>query len=72
MRARLSRRIGPYSDVYKRQDALPAAEDIASIKRRERYTTVYLVETDGKLDTLKMCIRDSPSPAGPVPKITTS
>ncbi len=38
-------------------DALPAAEDIASIKRRERYTTVYLVETDGKLDTLILPVR---------------
>lgn len=38
-------------------EALPAAEDIASIKRRERYTTVYLVETDGKLDTLILPVR---------------
>ena len=44
-------------------DALPAAEDIASIKRRERYTTVYLVETDGKLDTLILPVCGRPSTA---------
>lgn len=36
---------------------LPANQDVASIKRRERYTTVYMVETDGKLDTLILPIR---------------
>ncbi|WP_271411820.1 Na(+)-translocating NADH-quinone reductase subunit C [Pseudomonas sp. Q1-7] len=38
-------------------DALPAGQDIASIKRRERYSTVYLVEQDGKLDTLILPVR---------------
>ncbi len=37
--------------------ALPGEQDIASIKRRERYSTVYMVETDGKLDTLILPIR---------------
>jgi len=38
-------------------DVLPAGQDIASIKRRERFTTVYMVETDGKLDTLILPVR---------------
>ncbi len=38
-------------------EALPGSEDIASIKRRERYSTVYMVENDGKLDTLILPIR---------------
>lgn len=38
-------------------DALKGEQDIASIKRRERFSTVYMVETDGKLDTLIMPIR---------------
>jgi len=38
-------------------DALAGEQDIASIKRRERFTTVYLVETDGQLDTLILPIR---------------
>lgn len=38
-------------------DALPGEQDIASIKRRERFSTVYLVETDGKLDTLILPVR---------------
>ena len=33
-------------------DTLPGDKDIASIKRRERYTTVYMVEKDGKLDRI--------------------
>ena len=37
--------------------ALSGAEDIASIKRRERFTTVYLVERDGKLETLILPVR---------------
>ncbi|HLA31270.1 MAG TPA: Na(+)-translocating NADH-quinone reductase subunit C [Pseudomonas sp.] len=37
--------------------ALSGAEDIASIKRRERFTTVYLVEADGKLDTVILPVR---------------
>ena len=38
-------------------DALPGEQDIASIKRREHFSTVYLVETDGKLDTLILPVR---------------
>lgn len=38
-------------------DALPGDQDIASIKRRERFTIVYMVETDGKLDTLILPVR---------------
>ncbi|MFT5781016.1 MAG: Na+-transporting NADH:ubiquinone oxidoreductase subunit C [Pseudomonas sp.] len=38
-------------------DVLPADEDIASIKRLERFTTVYMVETAGKLDTLILPVR---------------
>ena len=37
--------------------ALGGAADIASIKRRERFTTVYLVEQDGKLETLILPVR---------------
>jgi Na+-transporting NADH:ubiquinone oxidoreductase subunit C len=37
--------------------ALRGSEDIASIKRRERYTTVYLVERDGELETLILPVR---------------
>ena len=37
--------------------ALPLAQDIALIKRRERYTTVYMVEKDGKLESLILPIR---------------
>ena len=37
--------------------ALSGAEDIASIKRRERFTTVYLVEQDGKLETVILPVR---------------
>lgn len=32
-------------------------DDIASIKRLERYTTVYVVEKDGQMDTLIMPVR---------------
>ncbi len=38
-------------------DALQGEQDIASIKRRERFSTVYMVETDGKLDTLILPVR---------------
>ena len=38
-------------------DALAGEQDIASIKRRERFTTVYLVETDGQLETLILPVR---------------
>ena len=37
--------------------ALPLKEDPALIKRREQYTTVYLVEQDGKLETLILPVR---------------
>ncbi len=37
--------------------ALKGSEDIASIKRRERYSTVYTVEHDGQLDTLIIPVR---------------
>ncbi|NLZ80062.1 MAG: Na(+)-translocating NADH-quinone reductase subunit C [Gammaproteobacteria bacterium] len=37
--------------------ALTGQEDIASIKRRERYSTVYMVEHDGQLDTLIVPVR---------------
>ncbi len=37
--------------------ALPLAEDIALIKRRERYATVYTVEQDGKLESLILPVR---------------
>ena len=37
--------------------ALPGEQDIALIKRRERFTTVYLVEKDGALDTLILPVR---------------
>jgi Na+-transporting NADH:ubiquinone oxidoreductase subunit C len=38
-------------------DVLPAEQDIASIKRLERFTIVYMVETDGKLNTLILPVR---------------
>lgn len=41
----------------KLSDALSAEQDIASIKRRERFTTVYLVEQDGQLQTLILPVR---------------
>lgn len=41
----------------KLSQALSGDKDIASIKRREHYTVVYMVETDGKLDTLILPIR---------------
>lgn len=41
----------------KLSESLSGAKDIASIKRRERYTVVYVVETDGKLDTLILPVR---------------
>lgn len=37
--------------------ALTGSEDIASIKRRERYSTVYMVEHEGQLDTLIVPVR---------------
>lgn len=42
----------------KLSDALPGDQDIASIKRRERFTTVYLVESaDGAVETLILPVR---------------
>lgn len=42
----------------KLSDALGGEQDIASIKRRERFTTVYLVETaEGQLETLILPVR---------------
>lgn len=42
----------------KLSDALTGAQDIASIKRRERFTTVYLVESaDGAVETLILPVR---------------
>ncbi|MES2818460.1 MAG: Na(+)-translocating NADH-quinone reductase subunit C [Pseudomonadota bacterium] len=37
--------------------ALDGEQDIASIKRRERFSTVYLVENDGRLETLVLPVR---------------
>src|SRR5690606_23302064 len=37
--------------------APPGPEDTASIKRRARYRTVYIVEEDGQLDTLTPPVR---------------
>lgn len=37
--------------------ALPGDEDIASIKRRERYSVVYIVEENGELATLIIPVR---------------
>ncbi len=62
---------GEYSDAFdplvfdplkasrdpKLSAALPLAQDIALIKRRERYATVYMVERDGKLDSLVLPVR---------------
>jgi Na+-transporting NADH:ubiquinone oxidoreductase subunit C len=38
-------------------DALIGEQDIASIKRRERYSTVFMVEQDGQLQTLIIPVR---------------
>ncbi|MCQ4288052.1 Na(+)-translocating NADH-quinone reductase subunit C [Pseudomonas stutzeri] len=38
-------------------EALPSREDIASIKRLERYSTVYIVEEGGQMDTLILPVR---------------
>lgn len=37
--------------------ALPGAVDIASIKRREQFTTIYMVEKEGQLESLILPIR---------------
>jgi len=41
----------------KLSDALAGEEDIALIKRRERFTTIYMVEQDGKLESLILPVR---------------
>lgn len=41
----------------KMSKALDAAEDIASIRRRENFTVVYLVEKEGQLQTLILPVR---------------
>lgn len=62
---------GEYSDAHdpalfdplkaardpKLSDALAGGQDIALIKRRERFTTVYMVEQDGKLESLILPVR---------------
>ena len=37
--------------------ALPLSQDIALIKRRERYTTVYMLEQSGKMESLILPVR---------------
>ncbi|WP_181296725.1 Na(+)-translocating NADH-quinone reductase subunit C [Pseudomonas sp. Q2-TVG4-2] len=37
--------------------ALPSDEDIASIKRRERYSVAYIVEENGEMETLILPVR---------------
>ena len=41
----------------KTSSALKSSEDIAGIKRQERYTTVYMVEKDGEVETLILPVR---------------
>ncbi|MCG4455613.1 MULTISPECIES: Na(+)-translocating NADH-quinone reductase subunit C [unclassified Pseudomonas] len=41
----------------KLSSVLPGEQDIASIKRLERYTTVYVVEKDGQVDTVILPVR---------------
>ena len=41
----------------KTSSALPGTQDIALIKRREQFTTVYMVEQDGKLASLILPVR---------------
>ena len=41
----------------KQSKVLPGSQDLAGIKRQERYTTVYMVEKDGELDTLILPVR---------------
>lgn len=62
---------GEYSEAYdpasfdplkaakdpKLSTVVPGKDDIALIKRRERYTTVYMVEQDGKLESLILPVR---------------
>ncbi|WAJ39396.1 Na(+)-translocating NADH-quinone reductase subunit C [Pseudomonas sp. GOM7] len=62
---------GKFSDAYdpltfdplkaakdpKLSTALPGSKDIAGIKRLERYSTVYMVEKDGQVQTLILPVR---------------
>ena len=62
---------GEYSDAFdpklfdplkaardpKLSDALSGEEDVALIKRRERFTTVYMVEQDGQIEALILPVR---------------
>jgi Na+-transporting NADH:ubiquinone oxidoreductase subunit C len=62
---------GEFSDAYdpvtfdplkaakdpKLSSVLPASEDIAGIKRQEQFTTVYIVEKDGQIETLILPVR---------------
>lgn len=41
----------------KTSSVLKSSEDIAGIKRQERYTTVYMVEKDGEVETLILPVR---------------
>ncbi len=41
----------------KQSTALVGAEDLALIKRREQFTTVYMVEKDGKMESLILPVR---------------
>lgn len=41
----------------KTSEVLKGSEDIAGIKRQERYTTVYMVEKDGEVETLILPVR---------------
>lgn len=41
----------------KLSSVLPGSEDIAGIKRQERYSTVYIVEKDGQVETLILPVR---------------
>lgn len=41
----------------KLSSALPGNEDIAGIKRQERYSTVYIVEKNGQVETLILPVR---------------
>ncbi|WP_439861584.1 Na(+)-translocating NADH-quinone reductase subunit C [Pseudomonas sp. MBLB4136] len=41
----------------KLSSSLPAGKDIAGIKRQERYSTVYMVEQDGQVQTLILPVR---------------
>jgi Na+-transporting NADH:ubiquinone oxidoreductase subunit C len=45
------------ADDPKLSDKVPADEDIASIRRIERYSVAYMVEKDGQLDTLILPVR---------------